>query len=113
MHVRPLCIAGNAGSASLIVTSGSVSGSAAVTVIPPPVIAIPGPQNAQPSGVVFSAATGNSIAISDPAVGNGTIQVTLTATNGLITLAGTQGLTLGLGNGQQDAQIVMTGTIAE
>ena len=41
------------------------------------------------------------------------IQVTVTATNGIIMLAGTQGLTLGPGNGQQDEQIVMTGTIAD
>ncbi len=79
----------------------------------PPTVAVPGPQDSQPTGIVFSAATGNPITISDSAVGSGTIQVTLTATNGVITLAGTQGLTLGHGSGQQDAQIVMTGTVAD
>ena len=107
---------GNTGSASIRATSGSVSGSAAVTVTPvnqAPVVTVPGSQSSQPAGIVFSAATGNAIAISDAAVGNGTIQVTLTATNGAITLASTQGLIFGLGNGQQDAQIVMTGTVAD
>ncbi|MGO9111654.1 MAG: DUF4347 domain-containing protein, partial [Thermoguttaceae bacterium] len=82
-------------------------------VNPNPIVTVPGPQDAEPTGIVFSAATGNAIAISDAAVGNGMIQVTLTATNGAITLANTQGLTLGFGNGQQTSQIVMTGTVAD
>ena len=52
-------------------------------IIPPPTVAVPGPQNSQPTGIVFSTATGNAIAISDAAAGNATIQVTLTATNGV------------------------------
>jgi hypothetical protein len=74
---------------------------------------VPGPQNSQPIGILFSSTSGNSIVISDAAAGNKSIQVTVTATNGLITLASTQGLTLGFGNGQQDAQIVMTGPVAD
>ena len=104
---------GNSGAAHVTATSGAVSGTGSVTVIPPPLVAVPAPQDAQPSGIVFSTATGNAISISDPAVGNRTIQVTLAATNGAITLAGTQGLTLGSGKGQQDSQIVMTGTVSD
>ena len=64
---------GTPGSASISATSGSMSGSATVTVVPASqalIVVVPGPQNAQPIGIVFSPATGNSIAISDAAVGN-------------------------------------------
>ncbi len=82
-------------------------------VAPAPVVSVPGPQNSQSTGIFFSMATGNAITISDAAVGGAPVQVTLTATNGAITLAGTQGLTFGLGSGQPSAQIVMTGTVVD
>ncbi len=78
-----------------------------------PLVTVPGPQSSQPIGIIFSMSTGNAVTISDASVGNAAIQVTLTATNGAITLAGTRGLTLSLGSGQQDARIVMTGTVAD
>jgi hypothetical protein len=105
----------NTGSASIRATSGSLSGSAVVTVAPVNqtlAVTVPGPQNSQPIGIVFSTSTGNAVTISDAAVGSAAIQVTLTATNGAITLASTQGLTCSLGSGQQNVQIVMTGTVA-
>ena len=76
-------------------------------------VTVPGPQNSQPIGIVLSAANGNAVTISDVTAGNTAIQVALTATNGAITLAGTQGLTFSLGSGQQNAQIVMAGTLAQ
>ncbi len=83
------------------------------SVVAAPVVSVPGSQTSQTTGIFFSAATVNAISISDAAVGGATVQVTLTATNGAITLASTQGLIFGLGSGQPSAQIVMTGTVAD
>ena len=60
----------------------------------PPVNIVPGAQiSAEDVALVFSTGTGNRIAVSDPDAGTNPLQVTLTATNGTLTLAGTAGLT--------------------
>ena len=59
-----------------------------------PVNALPGAQSVeQDNALVFSEANGNRILLRDDAGGN-TIELTLNATNGTITLAGTTGLTV-------------------
>jgi hypothetical protein len=53
-----------------------------------------------------------AIAISDVDAGGATVQVTLTATDGTLTLAGTAGLSFTSGDGTADATMTFTGTIA-
>ena len=63
-----------------------------------PVNTVPGTQTiAEDTAEVFSTANGNAISVSD--VDTATVSVTLTGTNGTITLAGTTGLTGLTGNG--------------
>ena len=60
--------------------------------------------------LVFSTANGNAISISD--VDDTTVQVTLSATNGTVTLNGTSGLTFSVGDGSGDASMTFTGSLA-
>ncbi len=77
------------------------------------------PVNTTPAGtqlatentdLVFSAANGNAISISDPDILGGTETVTLTATGGTLTLASTANLTV---TGDNSASVELTGTIAD
>ncbi|HKQ99532.1 MAG TPA: Calx-beta domain-containing protein [Pyrinomonadaceae bacterium] len=82
-----------------------------------PVNTIPGPQSVTKNGsMTFSAANSNQVSIADVDAGSNTVQVTLTATNGKMTLAGTTGLTFVPANanndGTGDASLNFTGTIA-
>jgi hypothetical protein len=85
---------------------------------PPPLNA---PVNAVPSAqatnedtaLVFSVGHGNPINNSDPYVGANPIQVTLTATNGTLTLSGASGLTFVSGTGSGDASMTFTGTVSD
>ena len=78
-----------------------------------PVNTVPAAQTvAEDTSLVFSAGTGNLIAISDVDAGAGAMQVTLTGTNGTVTLAGTAGLTFTVGTGTADATMTFTGTVA-
>lgn len=61
--------------------------------------------------LIFSAANASQISISDVDAGNDPISVTLTATEGTLTLASTTGLTLTLGDGTDDVTIAFGGTI--
>ena len=64
--------------------------------------------------LTFSAANGNQISISDADAGGASVQVTLTMTNGTISLAQTTGLTITPpADGSDDATIEFTGTIAD
>jgi co-chaperonin GroES (HSP10) len=81
-----------------------------------PVNTIPGTQNAiRNTSFTFSAANSNPISIADVDAGAAVVQVTLTATNGKMTLASTAGLTFTPANanndGTNDATLVFTGTI--
>jgi hypothetical protein len=77
----------------------------------PPAVRVPGPQPAMEAvPLVFSAATGNAITVSDPDAGTGAVTVTLSVTNGTLTLGRTAGLTV-TGNGQ--ATVTATGTLAD
>ncbi len=61
---------------------------------------------------MFSSTGGNAIAISDVDVGTGAMQVSLSVTNGVLTLAGTTGLTFVTGNGTGNAAMTFTGTLS-
>jgi hypothetical protein len=78
-----------------------------------PVNSVPGPQETpKDANKVFSAGNSNAITVSDVDAGASTVQVTLTATNGTITLPVVTGLTFSAGDGTADATMTFTGTIA-
>ncbi len=63
--------------------------------------------------LTFSAGNGNLVSISDVDAGSNPVEVTLTATNGAVTLIGTTGLTFTSGDGIGDAAMTFTGTITD
>jgi hypothetical protein len=63
--------------------------------------------------LIFSAAGGNSISVSDLDAGLNPLQITLTATGGTLTLGGGAGLTFVAGDGTADAAMTFVGTLAE
>jgi len=65
----------------------------------------------QDTTLTLSSAGSNGIQISDPDAGANPVKVTLTATNGTMTLNGTAGLSFTTGDGTADASMVFTGTI--
>jgi hypothetical protein len=78
-----------------------------------PVNTVPGAQSVVKNGALpFSAANSNLIAITDVDAGAGVMQVTLTVTNGLITLSGISGLSFTVGDGTNDPTMTFTGTIS-
>lgn len=78
-----------------------------------PVNSVPGSQNInQDTTLVFSSGNGNLISISDLDAATNPLQVTLTATNGTLSLAGVDGLTFSDGNGTSDAAMTFTGSIS-
>src|SRR5205085_10654624 len=75
-----------------------------------PVNSVPGAQSvAEDSTLVFSAATSNGISVTDVDAGANPLRVTLTVTNGTLTLAGTAGLGFTTGDGTGDTTMVFTG----
>ncbi len=79
-----------------------------------PVNTVPGPQSTpEDTALVFSSAAGNAVAVVDVDAGGGTVQVTLAATNGTLTLASTSGLTFSDGDGAADGTMTFTGTVAD
>lgn len=78
----------------------------------PPVNTVPGPQTViKNSALFFSATESNEISISDIDGGTSAIQVTLSASNGLLTLNGISGLTFSSGNGIANNSMTFSGTI--
>ena len=76
-----------------------------------PVNMVPGAQATnEDTALVFSVGGGNAISIVDDA-GTNPVQVALTGTNGVITLAGTTGLTFSVGDGTADAAMTFSGTV--
>ncbi len=61
--------------------------------------------------LVFSTAEGNPISITDPGVGTNPVQVTLSVSNGTLTLANTAGLTFGTGTGTGNTTMTFTGNM--
>src|SRR6185436_15281516 len=58
-----------------------------------------------------SVANGDPVSIADFDAGAGSIQVTVTSTNGVLTLAQTSGLMFVTGNGSGNATMTFTGTL--
>jgi hypothetical protein len=78
-----------------------------------PVNTVPGAQNVnRNSSLTFSTANSNRISIGDIDAGAAAVQVTLTASNGTLTLSSTTGLAFTAGDGMADATMTFTGTIA-
>ena len=76
-----------------------------------PVNTVPGAQSTnEDTTKVFSVANGNAISISDSDAGTTSNEITLTVTNGTLTLAGTTGLTFVAGDGTADSTITVRGT---
>src|SRR5687768_2780245 len=79
-----------------------------------PVNTVPGPQSTtEDTPKVFSSGNANQISVADVDAGSADIRVTLTATNGTITLATTAGLLFGAGDGTADATMTFDGTLTE
>ncbi|HEX5704275.1 MAG TPA: Ig-like domain-containing protein [Pyrinomonadaceae bacterium] len=83
-----------------------------------PVNTVPGPQGtASNTPLIFSIGNGNQISVADADAGTSTVQVTLTATNGTLTLNGTTGLNFGCGgcagDGTADATMTFQGTLTD
>ncbi|NWL78815.1 hypothetical protein DM872_18380 [Pseudomonas taiwanensis] len=102
--------------------SGTGSSEAASTTLTLAVAAVnDAPVNSAPANatvdqddtLVFSSGNGNLITISDVDAGGGTVRVTLTATNGLITLSSLTGLVFTVGTGTGDASMTFDGSIAD
>jgi ELWxxDGT repeat protein/VCBS repeat-containing protein len=102
---------GNSGlGGSLSDTKAVIINVAAVNDLP--VNSIPTLQSiSEDSALIFSAANGNAITISDVDAGAAPEQVTLTVTNGTLSLGQTAGITFITGTGTNDTTIVFTGTI--
>ncbi|HSC69570.1 MAG TPA: putative Ig domain-containing protein, partial [Cellvibrio sp.] len=78
-----------------------------------PVNTVPGAQSTnEDTALVFNLANGNRIQIADPDAWSSSVQVSLSVANGVLTLAGTAGLSFTIGDGTSDANLVFTGTIA-
>ncbi len=76
-----------------------------------PVNAVPGIQStSENAALVFSSANGNQISISDVDAGSNSVQVTLTATDGTLSLGNTAGLSV-TGNGT--ATVTISGGISD
>ena len=80
----------------------------------PPVNAVPGSQTTgEDTPLTFSAARGNRLSISDADAGSNPVIVTLTATNGTLTLGSMAHLVFGTGDGTDDPSMTFVGTIDE
>ncbi|WP_020680921.1 DUF4347 domain-containing protein [Marinobacterium rhizophilum] len=101
---------GGADTANLAITS-----TVTVTAVnDAPVNSVPAAQSTdQNQDLVFSGANGNAITISDSDAGSGTVRVSLTASNGLLTLSSTAGLSFISGTGSNDASLSIEGSLAD
>jgi VCBS repeat-containing protein len=78
-----------------------------------PVNSGPAAQSVTENGsLTFSTGNSNLISIADVDAGTNAVKVTLTATQGTITLSGISGLSFTTGDGTSDATMTFTGTIA-
>ena len=94
-------------------TSAPATRGIAITAVnDAPVNTVPGAQSTnENTPLTFSGGNGNQISVNDVDAGTNAIQVTLTATNGTLTLSGTSGLSFTVGDGTADATMTFTGTI--
>jgi hypothetical protein len=93
--------------------AGSSTATVTLHVNIAPVNAVPAAQSTnEDTTLVFSSGNSNAISISDADAGTSTVQVALTATNGIVTLSGTTGLTV-TGGANGTNTVTVTGTIAD
>src|SRR5205823_7587740 len=79
----------------------------------PPSNTVPDSQTTpQDTALVFSTANGNVISISDYDAGTAPVEVSLSASNGTLTLATTAGLTFSQGTGTADTDTTFSGTLS-
>jgi hypothetical protein len=93
---------------------GSATRGIAITAVNDgPVNTVPGAQSTnEDTPKVFSSGNGNQISVADVDLGANPIKITLTATNGTLTLSTIAGLTITTGDGTDDPTIVFTGLLA-
>ncbi|WP_426595896.1 Ig-like domain-containing protein [Pectobacterium brasiliense] len=104
---------GNSGSGGAKTASGTVTLSIDA-VNDAPVNGVPTTQAVQQDGsLVFNTANGNLISVSDVDIGGNTMQVTLTATNGLLTLSSFSGLVFSVGSGTGDSTMTFQGSLTD
>ena len=84
---------------------------AVTSVNDPPTIVAQSGSTGEDTPLIFSVANGNPISIADVDAGTGSMQVTVSATNGVLTLAQTTGLTFVTGNGSANATMTFTGAL--
>ncbi|WP_160167686.1 DUF4347 domain-containing protein [Methylomonas sp. MK1] len=88
---------------------GAVSVKASINIAP--VNTVPAAQTTnEDTAKVFSSANGNTITIADADAGGANNEITLTVTNGTLTLAGTTGLTFLAGDGTADSTMTLRGS---
>ena len=79
-----------------------------------PVNNVPGAQQTREiTPLVFSTGNGNSITISDLDVGGSTVEITLSAADGTLSLGGVAGLVFTIGDGTADSSMVFRGTTTD
>ncbi len=79
-----------------------------------PVNGVPATQSVnEDTDLVFNTANGNLVSIADVDAGGDDIRVTLTVTNGTLTLATTAGLAFSTGDGTTDSTMTFEGTLTE
>jgi hypothetical protein len=95
-------------------TIGSATRGIAITAVnDAPVNTVPGPQSTnEDTAKVFSSGNGNQISVADVDLGANPIKITLSSTNGKLTLSTISGLSFTTGDGTDDALMVFTGTLA-
>ena len=96
--------------------NSSTNITAQVTVTPindAPVNTVPVTQIVnEDTALVFNTTNGNLLSINDVDSGSNSLRVTLTATNGLMTLSQTTGLIFNVGDGTADATLIFAGSLA-
>ncbi|WP_274627603.1 DUF4347 domain-containing protein [Arvimicrobium flavum] len=104
---------GNTGTGSSLTASTTVTLDVSA-VNDAPVNTVPTAQDTDKDvGLVFSSGNLNLISISDVDAGSGSVEVTLTATNGVLSLSGVAGLTFSAGDGTGDGMMKFQGTVAD
>ncbi len=78
-----------------------------------PTISVPPTQSVdEDTALTFWSVFGNAITIADSDAGSGALRVTISSTNGALTLGGINGLSFNVGDGYGDATMTFTGTLA-
>jgi large repetitive protein len=116
-------LSGNTPVATDVVTvtasDGSLTGNDSFTVNitavnDAPINTVPGAQvTNEDTALVFSSGNSNQIQIDDVDVASADLEITLSVTNGTLTLAGTTGLVFTTGDGTTDSTMVFRGTQAD